>query len=420
MEDFSKPSGKSIPLFLKRKWEKQQREGNNRAVETLPRRRRSRTISEKDKIIADLRKELGVSEETTKDPADTNNDNNLESNALEQRPTSPVVWEPQLRRVPDQELTQDERSELSNRVFTASELEERIWKTTVAMFDIQRQLHRGEEIYYEGTYNHGSIYKGWDAFVDMKDIGPTSSSGLGGNQMNSSRRVPADSRWFSSSCGSVSRTKPPAPFPPPLITPPAKVPSTSEQNHQAKTPMKASSQPKSDPIDKGRTSEMTESTPDSGQLPSTRNRQRAAASATPMSSTATRSTEKAIASRPNSTTRASSRPTTPISIEKNDDATSTRKKRKAASTSAITSEEPPPKRINQESSSDESKLTKSASTAVANTRTSKGDHQAPAPRGRPKGSGKKSNKDETPTSAKREKEGETPAPRKRGRPRRKT
>ena len=104
----------------------------------------------------------------------------------------------------DFDLTAGETNELKNRVFTASELESRIWETKKRMMEISQQLYRDEEVYYENTYNHGSIYKGWDAFVDAKDIdtsGPSSTQGTG-------RRVPADMRWFSGSCKSFPQTVP--------------------------------------------------------------------------------------------------------------------------------------------------------------------------------------------------------------------
>ena len=194
MEHLSKPSGVSIPLLLKRKWRKQQQ--------------RQPDVDTTDVTSSNNNNEL-PDDGSVKD---NKNDGINDSNADES------VWGPQLRLRHDYALTTDETNELSNRVFTASELEERIWKTTTTMVDIQRQLYRGEEIYYEDTYNHGSIHKGWDAFVET----PASISGLGGGgsggsssqtSSSSSRRLPADSRWFSDSCKSFTRITPPAPFP---------------------------------------------------------------------------------------------------------------------------------------------------------------------------------------------------------------
>jgi hypothetical protein len=98
----------------------------------------------------------------------------------------------------------------ANRIFTAEELEERISLAKKAIEDIQKQLCRGEESYYEETNNHGNLYRGWDAFIDAKDVGNSASvpQSLG----TSNRRMPADHRWFSSSCGSVGRLSHPAPL----------------------------------------------------------------------------------------------------------------------------------------------------------------------------------------------------------------
>lgn len=94
--------------------------------------------------------------------------------------------------------------DLVGRVFSSEDLEKRIWKATVAMVELQKQVHRGEETYYDETFNHGNIFKGWEGFLDAKDVG--NSDGIGG------RRVPADFRWFSSSCRSVNRSPRPSPL----------------------------------------------------------------------------------------------------------------------------------------------------------------------------------------------------------------
>lgn len=415
MEDLSRPSGISIPLFLKRKWEKQQQQ-ERRAQDPA-------AIS-------------GDNEHQSPDSKDDDTTSNDPTGDNEE--TSTAIWQPQLRLRPDQELTRDERNELANRVFTTSELEERIWKTTVAMFDIQRQLYRGEEIYYEDTYNHGSIYKGWDAFVDMKDIGTASASGGGATQTSSNRRVPADARWFSTSCGSVSRTNPPTPFPPPLISQSvisaAKLHSIPEQQ-KAEASEEATPKPLSNPTTSAATKPAPEPTTETNPPSSTRMRQRTAASAASTSSSGTRSAEKADAGVASSTPKARSRPTTP-----NIDPGTTKKKRKVATTS--TGEDPPSKRANQKSSGDEMKLrgprsatkTSRPTTPTASgtaARGQKSDNDASTTKGGHKSaksekkegasaSGTKSSKADTSTPAKRDKDAETPVPRKRGRPRRKT
>ena len=413
MEELSRPSGISIPLFLKRKWEKQQHE------------QRAQDSAE-------------VHEESKDQSQDTNDDgtsNNVNVSENDNEKPSPAIWQPQLRLSQDQELTRDGKNELSNRVFTASELEERIWKTTSAMYDIQRQLYRGEEIYYDDTYSHGSIYKGWDAFVDS-----TSAVGSGGTQTSSNRRVPADSRWFSTSCGSVSRTKPPATFPPPLTSQPAlslaKLAAIPEQQ-KAGTTVKETPQSLLNPsstVAATPTLTLPKSNTETVQPSSARIRQRMAASAAASSSTVTRSVEKGDTSGTSSTPKLSSRPATLIG-----DSGSNKKKRKTITT--IISEEPPSKKASQKSTSDEitkrlktaSTTTKTAATSAGTTKGSKSDRDASITKGGPKSTnpeqkegasstpGTKSNKSETSfTPAKREKEIETLVPRKRGRPRRKS
>jgi len=192
MEQLSTSSGISIPLFLKKKWRNQKEREQQRRYDV--------DITSNNEL-----KQISKGDDSAKEKDNEGNGKNNESLC------------PQLRSNHDISLTAGETNELSNRVFTAAELEERIWKTKATMIDIQRQLYRGEEIYYEDTYNHGSIFKGWDAFVDTKDI-PASATG-GVSTQSTCRRVPVDSRWFSSSCKSVSRTTLPSSFPPPPSVP---------------------------------------------------------------------------------------------------------------------------------------------------------------------------------------------------------
>ena len=88
--------------------------------------------------------------------------------------------------------------------FPSEELESRIWKATVAMVEVQKQIQRGEEAYYDETFNRGNIFKGWEGYLDARDVG--NSDGVGG------RRVPADFRWFSNSCKSIPRNPRPSPL----------------------------------------------------------------------------------------------------------------------------------------------------------------------------------------------------------------
>lgn len=98
----------------------------------------------------------------------------------------------------------------TNRIFAVEELEERIWRAKSAMEDIQKQLQRGEESYHEETSGHGNLYRGWDAFIDAKDVGSGTSTPQSVGM--SSRRIPVDYRWFSGSCGSIGRLARPAPL----------------------------------------------------------------------------------------------------------------------------------------------------------------------------------------------------------------
>ncbi|KAL7471677.1 hypothetical protein ACHAXS_011978 [Conticribra weissflogii] len=129
----------------------------------------------------------------------------------------------------------------SNRSFTAEQLRKYIHQSYAALSSIQRQLHRGEESYFEETYNHGNIFAGFDnIWIDAGNSNSTGGNssagdtaavggvgggpsgvgggadavgGGGGNTGGSSssksvpaRKMPGDHRWFSTSCGSVVAT----------------------------------------------------------------------------------------------------------------------------------------------------------------------------------------------------------------------
>ena len=432
MEHLSRPSGISLPFFLKRKWEKEQQDKKTQIQQRKP-----------------------PAAGNDDNEQQTSNENKDDNTATNDEHVSPDAWEPQLRLVPDQELTRDETIELSNRIFTTVELEERIRNTTTAMFDIQRQLHRGEELYYEDTYTHGSVYKGWDAFVDMKDIGTTSSSGGGGaTQASSNRRVPADSRWFSTSCGSVSRTTPPAPFPPPLSSQDtlsiAQLPTIPKQheneqifvNDPKTTKIRTPPSPGTTTIVKAlaslpisptsaenisaKTETRTENDPSLSSL-SFRTSQRAPSSAAMIAIANTDST--LIISKPSSRLPTPSTKTDP----------GVRKKRK--STFTTNSEEPPSQKAHQKTFADEAKggpkyagsatgsspkpaatVTTRGSKSESNFSISKFKNNQGASSTTDKAASKADvdapTKREIPT--KRQKEVETPVPRKRGRPRRKS
>lgn len=104
------------------------------------------------------------------------------------------------------QITQTEKLRIMHRVLTAREIEQRMEQISKdVIVDIQKQIHRGEEAYYEETNGHGNMFRGWDAFVDSKDIGAAHAAVV----PQGSRRIPADCRWFASSCKSISRSSRP-------------------------------------------------------------------------------------------------------------------------------------------------------------------------------------------------------------------
>lgn len=143
-------------------------------------------------------------------------------------------------------------------IFTTSEIEQKLAKANAALIEIHKQLHKGEELYFQDTDHHGNLYKGWDAFIDSKAdhlgigfanldgdgsngsgagvgmmdriMGDHSRIGIGGGGLGSmsgtgnkasggfmnqghsgpsppTRRMPADYRWFSSSAYSAARDR---------------------------------------------------------------------------------------------------------------------------------------------------------------------------------------------------------------------
>jgi len=114
----------------------------------------------------------------------------------------------QQQQPPTKKLTKADETFLANRAFTSGELEDLSLKITTAMIGIQKQIYRGEETYYEDTYAHGSLFRGWDAIVDAKDI--VAAAGSSSAPPPTTRRVPSDMRWFSGSCRSVARNARPS------------------------------------------------------------------------------------------------------------------------------------------------------------------------------------------------------------------
>lgn len=93
-----------------------------------------------------------------------------------------------------------------NQVFSVEELEQKMLQASSVMMEIQKQLYRGEEVYFEETQTHGNLFRGWDTFIDLKDVGIHAGAGAAPQPGGGARRTPVDNRWFSGSCTSVPRT----------------------------------------------------------------------------------------------------------------------------------------------------------------------------------------------------------------------
>ena len=58
--------------------------------------------------------------------------------------------------------TQSSSTANTTSTLSSHELRQYIHKTYSKLTSIQRQLHRGEESYFEQTYSHGNLLQGWD------------------------------------------------------------------------------------------------------------------------------------------------------------------------------------------------------------------------------------------------------------------
>lgn len=244
MEEIPRPSGHKIPYLLQvklaeRKKEEQEwqvQDQSNRPLKGKDRHGDDTVVGVDDKQDHSMRKNSKCAR------AGAATDANINRRRKYLSITDPTALEAPRLSHHNQPLPAQIRKDLTNRTFTAYELEERMYKTTTAIANIQRQLYRGEEVYYEETYGHGNIFRGWDGLVDLKDIGGSSGGGggmgggggfgqgmgglggmVGGGGSGGTgpvRRVPASDRWFSGSCQSVTRmTKPVPPLPPKIKAP---------------------------------------------------------------------------------------------------------------------------------------------------------------------------------------------------------
>jgi len=133
-----------------------------------------------------------------------------------------------------QPTTTTQSSSTHTTSLTSHELRQYIHKTYSTLTSIQRQLHRGEESYFEQSYSHGNLLQGWDnIWIEQhhhnhNSNSYTNNSGGGGmylsmgedsssnnvsnnnhaHHMNHNnnksipiRKMPAEYRWFTSSCG---------------------------------------------------------------------------------------------------------------------------------------------------------------------------------------------------------------------------
>ncbi|GAX09700.1 hypothetical protein FisN_19Lh169 [Fistulifera solaris] len=79
------------------------------------------------------------------------------------------------------------------------DIEGTLVQTCKALQEIQRQIHKGEETYFEETTSHANIFKGWDAFLDVRLEAPAAVTQV--------RRMPADYKWMSSSSVGIPKYK---------------------------------------------------------------------------------------------------------------------------------------------------------------------------------------------------------------------
>ena len=93
-------------------------------------------------------------------------------------------------------------SQTSAPVWTTDELEEELKKVSKAVVDIQKQIQRGEETYYEESQTYGgghNLFQSWEGYIDSREMGG-GNGGIG----NSRRPLPSEYRWFSTTTRAVA------------------------------------------------------------------------------------------------------------------------------------------------------------------------------------------------------------------------
>jgi hypothetical protein len=88
-------------------------------------------------------------------------------------------------------------------------LERVIQRTADEMAEMQKQIQREEEVYYEDTYGFGNLISGFESVLDARGVVGDGGGGFGSNA-NLLRRMPADARWFSLPLRAYPMPPPPA------------------------------------------------------------------------------------------------------------------------------------------------------------------------------------------------------------------
>jgi len=160
-----------------------------------------------------LRRRLGLPSTTCSSKSKSSNNDELSPDDIDMQPT-----------------TTQSSSTNTTTSLSSHELRRYIHKTYSTLTSIQRQLHRGEESYFEQSYSHGNLLQGWDniwieqhhnhnssSYTNSSSSGmylsmgeDSSSNNISNNNhahhMNNNksipiRKMPAEHRWFTSSCG---------------------------------------------------------------------------------------------------------------------------------------------------------------------------------------------------------------------------
>lgn len=93
----------------------------------------------------------------------------------------------------------------SDDMWTESELKDCLQKCRPILLDkIEKQLYRGEELYFQETDGYGNIFRGWMDTLDTTKV-PDNLATMDNN--NSHKRMPLDYRWFSTQTRPTKTTR---------------------------------------------------------------------------------------------------------------------------------------------------------------------------------------------------------------------